>query len=213
MPRFVTRGCVICQPQWSVLICHYVICNPFNLSIFTIQPGDWSPVLSLISWSLPVPMVPKEFGKQRIPNDESSGCRTSLVASTIQHFLQHNISKAKYCWLWRTCCLLFIYCLLFLDVVMWWIFECQKNTRRIENHFGTVTLALEEPKSFFQYLDFATLRTYVDFWTTNTIDPLLGELLPKNSRVWQNLRDSMGQLHPIQKFCLYPEMLIFHSFL
>lgn len=70
----------------------YVICNPFNLSIFTI-PSDWSPVLSLISWSLPVPMVPKEFGKQRILNDESSGCRTSLVASTIHHFLQHLQSK------------------------------------------------------------------------------------------------------------------------
>lgn len=71
----------------------YVICNPFNLSIFTIQPSDWSPVLALISWTLPVPMVPKEFGKQRIPNDESSGCRTSLVASTIHHFLQHLQSK------------------------------------------------------------------------------------------------------------------------
>ena len=93
MPRFVTRGCVICQPQGSVLGRHMssVIrsisaSSPCSL-VTDLRCWRWFLELSQCQW------FPKEFGKQRIPNDESSGCRTSLVASTIHHFLQHLQSK------------------------------------------------------------------------------------------------------------------------
>lgn len=156
MPRFVTRGCVICQPQWSVLGRHM---SSVIRSISASSP--YSLVTDLRCWRWFLELSQCQWFQRSLGSNEFQTMNRAVVepAWWLQPFtISCNIFKAKYCRLWRTCtcCLLFI-CLLFLDVAMWWIFE--KNTRGIENHFGTVTLALEEPNSFFQYhLDFVSFH-------------------------------------------------------
>lgn len=100
-------------------------------------------------------MVPKEFGKQRILNDESSGCRTSLVAENHSPFLATSPKQNTAGFDVHAV----------LDVVMWWIFECQKNyTKNWESFWygypGTWRTKIIFPVSWF--CNSADLRGLLD---------------------------------------------------